>query len=138
MMFTIEIDYSTGNSFGTYQETSTVEFVWSKLEDAKLALEYIKQHHEFYTRYRAAGRYAGYHGSTDTAETILQEAKGKPWYVESRFSTGFNEFSLKVPSDDAEHNQLSVFWHGYFETLHGAEIVKADGNNVNNDMSFRV
>lgn len=134
-MYTIEIEYSTGNSYGTHQETDSVEFVWETLDDAKEALRRIKEHHEYYTRIRAAGRYAGYHGSTDTQESLLAEAKTKPWYVHSDYSSkGMCDFSLIVPTSDPEHDRLSVFWIGYFETLHGARIVAV--NKDDDGMSF--
>lgn len=133
VMYTIEIEYTTGNSFGSERRTESVEFVWSTLEDAKEALRRIQEHHQYYKRYRDAGRYAGYHGTKDTQESVLTEAKTKPWYKASEYDTGF-EYSVVVPSDDAEHNVLGVFWIGYFEDLHGASITSIDDED---GLSFR-
>lgn len=132
-MYSIEIHYQTGNSFGSEELHESVEFVWNTLEDAKEALRRIQEHHAFYKRYHSAGRYAGYHGITDTQDSVLQEAKTKPWYVQPEFGDSF-EYILRVPSSDPEHDLLSVFWIGYFECLYGAKITCSDDG----ELSFRV
>lgn len=131
-MYSIEINYTTGNSFGSETLTESVEFVWDTLEQAKEALRRIQEHHEFYKRYRNAGRYAGYLGTQDSQASVLADAKTKPWFVSSDYGNSF-EYSIRVPSSDPERDQLSVFWIGYFENLHGAQIICSDDG----ELSFR-
>lgn len=44
-MWTIEINYKTGDSFGSREETDQVGHAWYKLDKAKESLQMMKEHH---------------------------------------------------------------------------------------------
>lgn len=105
---TIEIHYSTGNSFGRYEETEQIGWEFDTLDEAKQALQCIKEHHKFYHELNSyeARRNGG-------RQAVKDRYKDRVWYdheyPEHRFKFG--------------DRCISTFWTGYFETLHHAKIV---------------
>lgn len=105
---TIEIHYATGNSFGSHDETEQIGWEFDSLDEAKQALQCIKEHHQFYHDLDSyeARRNGG-------RQAVIDRYKDKEWfdpeYPEQRFKFG--------------DRYISAFWTGYFETLHTATIV---------------
>lgn len=120
-MFTINIEYTTGDSFGSSETSDTVSAVWQDKQLARKALQDIKAHYEFYT---ARDRW----GVTPRERSIIeQKARQSTWYDEP-----YPEFSIKLLMDDGTYLKVHCFWTGYFETLHKAEVVvhtDSDGNS---------
>lgn len=119
-MFTINIEYTTGDSFGSNRTSDTVAVVWKDKELARKALQDIKAHYEYYT---AKDKW----GVTPREISIIeQKARQSTWY-----DAQYPEFKIKVLIDDGTYFDMYCFWTGYFETLHKAEVVvhsDADGN----------
>lgn len=126
--WTIEIDYTTGNSFGSediYGEE--VGYCWERKEDALTALSAIKEHHELYDlkndyRYRWRPEYK------DDRDKRVDELKKRPWYDDSTYS-------IKVPDNEGGTTVISPFWCGYFERLIEARVEARDPDL--NEMVFR-
>ena len=143
MGYRIQIDYSTGNSFGTHDENECVELTWVNLDVAKKNLQYIKEHYEMY-------RLLNGYSSRKSHNEICIENQDKNWFVaklilfvksqdrcidesqrgrfdsndlEYRFDHYYSENCIKLITDDEESMQMSCFWCGYFEHLQSAEIV---------------
>ena len=50
-MYTIEVNYKTGNSFCSHEETEEIGLVFKDTEQAKKALKALKEHYEFYKEF---------------------------------------------------------------------------------------
>lgn len=113
-MYTIEIEYSTGDSFSSHDETDYVGYVWEDIDKAKEALKYIKEHYAYVegTKYS----FRGYK---------LPEPKPK-WFIGSEDDFE-NKYYLMLPSNtDGEYIRVRAFWVGYFESLQAASVVTED------------
>ena len=122
--YSIEVSYQTGDSFGSQDTSDVLEITWDNLEIAKRNLKAIKDHYEMY------GKLNGYNfGSKDTRQKIVGQYSREPWFVNDDRSHFHG--SLKLEADNGNYMQLYAMWCGYFETLHGAEIITDDS-----DMKF--
>lgn len=111
--YTIAIDYTTGDSFGSERSTEHVGCSWADIDKAKEALRRIQAH---YTAYRDGRR-------EYTAEKKFIEAiRKEPWFW-AEDGCELWKYGLLVEKDDGSTQQISAFWCGYFETLHAAEVV---------------
>ncbi len=149
--YRIQIDYSTGNSFGSHDVTDYLEFIWQNLDIAKENLKCIKEHYEMY---RSIYDYV----NKLKREQIFFNNKDKEWFVnvpklycissnnvisekdkkkvgegnwEYRPDEYVAERCLKLKLDNENYMQMSAFWCGYFESLHSATI-----EIVGNDMKI--
>ncbi len=125
-MYTIKVDYRTGDSFHTEENSDELGICWESKDLAKQALKDIKEHYDTW-------EVCGYSVSVDDK---YKESKKHPWHYEYK---EFNQkdmsgYSLSLEGDDGERHQVSCFWVGYFEHLLGAEIV-IDGDD---DMKFTI
>ena len=120
--YTIQIYYTTGDSFGSETTTDTIGMVWKDLDKAKLALKYIQLHYDIVSeyKYKPLGN--------------IREALCKPYWLYEDLD--YWERCLNVENDEGEVQTISCFWVGYFETLHGAKIIKEDGSCVDSDLEF--
>ncbi len=114
--YRIKISYETGDSFGSNDETDYLDLEWTKLDVAKENLKRIDEHYKMYTKMR------GWQPNENELD-IVKKNKDKAWFVEA-YPSG----SIRFITDDGEDYQISCFWCGYFETLHGAEIKPDDRN----------
>lgn len=127
MVYRIEIEYSTGNTFGTHVTTNMIDdVVFADLESAKQALKIIAKHKEMCEGAKSSWRMS----EKERAEKLAELAR-QPWAVKSEYSSDY-EFQLKVPTskDCQEWETIYCFWMGYFETLHEARIVSDDDDGM--------
>lgn len=118
MSYKLEVDYSTGNTFGTHDETTIIDDVeFADLESAKEALRFIAQHKKLNEEYSSER-------DKVKRDLIKLDIQSKPWCVKSGFSDSF-VFSLYVRTskDSTELHEVYAFWMGYFETLHEIRII---------------
>lgn len=145
-MYKIKISYSTGNSFNSYTTEDYLDLTWNDLNIAKKNLINIKEHYDMYQLIE------GY-STRSNKKKYLSENSNKDWFVnrnklfcisqnraiderqkslyndddwEYRIDEDFATNCLKLITDDGNFMQMSVFWCGYFEQLHEAEIVISD------------
>lgn len=126
-MYKIEIEYSTGNTFGTHVTTNLIDDVeFADLESAKQALKIIAKHKEM-----CDGAKSSWRTTPEERKAKLAEISLQPWAVKSEWSDEY-EFQLKVPTskDCQEWETVYCFWMGYFETLHEARIVSNDDDGM--------
>ena len=83
---------------------------WDKLEVAEENLNRIREHYEYYCAVDKLGKR---HGKV----TALCESR--PWYVPKY------RMALFLVTDGGKPVQFSAPWCGYFEGLHGAEVIVA-------------
>ena len=122
-MYKIEIEYSTGNTFGTHIETTIIDdVVFADLESAKQALKIIAKHKEM-----CEAANGGWRVTDAERKAKLAEIAAQPWAVKSEYSSDY-EYQVKVPTskDCQVWENIYCFWMGYFETLHEARIIVAD------------
>lgn len=128
-VYSINIDYTTGNSIHSERTEDEVGMNWQNIDQAKKALARIKEHHDAYaeaTSYRSYG----------SAPFDLKSIQGKPWYhgpLDDSFPDSWR-YNLAVEKDDGSAFAISVFWEGHFETLHMAEVCIAASDTESNDM----
>lgn len=125
-MFEILVKYMTGDSFGSRYTEDTVGCIWKDIEYAKLALKYIKEHHEMKQELESETRWGK---SSGKANIIISSLKSKPWYVAPKDKWSSHLSVLKVPVNEEEWQQIYPFWHGYFERLESIEIIAARNEN---------
>lgn len=141
--YKIRINYKTGNSFGSHNESDLLEIDWDNFDIAKENLQAIKDHYtkvyrEIETSYSArkdnqeiCKQYQNewwfvkilkpYRISTDDAISEKQKSKYQnDW--ENRFDDYMASNCIKLKTDRGNIMQMSCFWCGYFETLIGAKI----------------
>lgn len=110
-MYTIEIDYETGSSFGSERRIEEVGWEWKDLNKAKESLRRIKEHHK-------ACRTRKY-DHRDTGPKERWSTKKEGW-----------EYSVIIEDDDGNPAKIAAFWEGYFETLYSAEILIAEDPDI--------
>jgi len=109
-MYTIKVDYETGDSFHYKDTSDIVGCCWKSKELARKALQSIKEHYRVFDEYRASH------------EEMYNKAQEYDWCIKERWS-GEARHGLMVEIDDGSMTRISCFWEGYFETLYGAEII---------------
>jgi hypothetical protein len=118
--WTIEIDYTTGDTFGSEDITgSSVGYCWKDKELAIEALKSIEEHYELYQL--GDDRYYRWRPERKKElDARKKELKARPWYDKQL------TYSIKVQGNDGETTHISAFWCGYFETLNAARVVSID------------
>jgi len=118
-MYTIRITYGTGDSFhNSHGNVSDVGAVWEDLEEARVALKYINEHHS---------ACSDYNWRRPRVPEHYKKFKHKPWYDKDCKKDWDFCYTLMVPVNGVS-TKISAFWHGYFETLEMAEIVLTEDN----------
>lgn len=135
MKYQIEINYQTGNSFGSEDKTSTInEISWSDLNAAKKSLKAINDHYKLYMFFNKE-----WNANKKQREEALKKAMGKEWFRNStnKSEKNFWEYSIGLTQDDGTIKFISPFWCGYFESLWSAEIVSLKPEDNDWKVSFR-
>ena len=125
MAYTIEVTYTTGDSFESDQVTNTIGLAWRSLELAKAALKTIKEHYDFYQEFDAC--YSNWK-DTRSEKAILKDVNSRVWCrgkAEDKYS-----MKAKAKMDDRRWRNIPTgMWCGYFETLHSARVVLTEGSD---------
>jgi hypothetical protein len=112
MMFTIDIEYVTGDTFQSYETKEAVGHLWANQEAAQESLERILAHkaavhdHEFRYRHKP--------------QSFDERYKNEPWFVSLSDKPEWNDswkYFVKVVGDQGEPVIIYAFWMGYFESL---------------------
>ncbi len=106
----IEIDYSTGNSFGSSREKEILDDGFESLEVATENLSRIQTHYRWYLWKQNSKRRNNKDSEPPCPEFIVK-------HKDSWSTPG-----LKLLLDNGKEYQIGPFWCGYFEELYGAEI----------------
>jgi len=153
MEYKIKIEYCTGNSFGSEDESGYLDLSWKNIDIAKENLKRIKEHYE---QYRECSSYS-HNSRCRTNKEIHLSNKDKDWFVyvpqlvsklngnaieekhkkivgdgnwEYVPDSHFAEHCLKLKADNGNEMQISAFWCGYFEKLYSAEIVVGEDEEL--------
>jgi hypothetical protein len=155
-MFTIEIYYTTGDSFNTYSEVEKIGAAFPTLELAQKALKSIEEHYSFVKQVENDRKYHHVMGKEEYMKSKVDELYSKDWYATFMFEEDRKDFEEIYGDADKKdlyyailnsshwHGYLNVdcgdevktiraFWIGYFEHPHAAKIV-VDG--VPNEFEF--
>ena len=124
-MFTIQVTYTTGNSFGSEEVTEEIGLVWKDIELAKNALQSIREQY-FLADDNSSLNYKACDALALTFEWARQLDNI------GLYSTSWRH-SIAVLMDDGTYRQLSTSWIGYFERLDKAKVVPV---SVDGDLSF--
>ena len=154
MKYRINIRYQTGNSFGSSDEEDYLELEWDNLDVAKENLQFIKEHYAQYEYLDSSE----FHRNNMTKQEVFVQNSDKDWFVgilrpidkhgaittqEEADKRGYTnvtfdgyhaENCIKLKADNGDFMQIGAYWTGYFESLHGANIVCSEDD----DMGFDV
>lgn len=108
-MYTIEITYETGNSFGSHIEVDLIGMCWNDITKAADALSEIRKHNQYFNDKR--------------------HIKWCKDFKENKEYDDITEHSIKLKNDDNKDIIIGAFWRGYFERLVSIKIVIDDPNN---------
>lgn len=135
MTYTIKVNYTTGNSFGSEEETSQVNLVWESKDLARKALKSLANHYKTYRKYDGS-----------RFNITIEELRSHDWFKPELWGNSNNtikeqlnywEYSCHVEVDDGSYRTLDCgTWIGYFETLHSAKIVLFDGLTNEDEVHF--
>lgn len=125
-MYEIQVEYVTGNSFGSRDEVDTVGCIWRDLDKAKLALSYIKAHHEAVAEKERSNGW-----NSSNVKFDIKKYEKEPWFF-SEDRGAYWDSAVVLPLDDESSMRVCAFWEGYFEQLRGAKIICS----TDTDMEF--
>ncbi len=114
--YKIEVFYRTGDSYNSYDTSTVLEMEWKNIDNAKNALQRIKEH------------YAWYQFTNDPLYMKRKKADEPMWHKGLEY-----DFCLSFVLDNGKEVMFSAPWVGYFEDLHSAKILSDDS-----DMEFTV
>lgn len=129
-MYTIKVDYHTGDSFNSYDTDTTLSGKW-ELDVAKENLRRIKAH------YKAYSNKNNYYSMSmhEEGSKVEEDISNEPWYREGKYQ-GAWEHTIVLTDNEGSRVEHSCPWIGYFERLIGASIVADEDEE--NDMAFTV
>lgn len=110
MKYSIHYNYTTGDSFGSEDRDSKIEYQWSNLEMAEKSISAINESYQLYQDLDCS------YLSRKEREDLENKAKSKDWFVDCS-SSRFSLYSIYLYSDTGEKFQYSCPWIGYFEFL---------------------
>jgi hypothetical protein len=128
--YKIKLFYTTGNSYNSERTSDYLELEWNDLSIAKENLQRIKDHYKMQSELERT--------NWDKRLIEFKNVYSKnPWFVLKTTSSGeiddyYAMHCIKLKADNGNEMQMSCFWIGHFETLHGGRI-----ETNNSDMEFR-
>jgi hypothetical protein len=133
--YSINIDYTTGDSFGSERQFREVGMNWQSLDQAKKALVCIQEHYAAYKKCNSANSSSWYR---ENEPFELSDISDKSWYhgpLDADSWPDAWQHTVVIEKDDGVDFAIAAFWVGYFETLHMAEVcIAADSEKENDDM----
>ena len=106
-MFSIRVNFRTGDSFGSCETSDIIGFTWKNIDAAIESLKRIREH-----------------GDWSVYDKDIDSVKDKPWFVKGKtFSMFAAEGSLYVVDDEMKPVKICAFWSGYFEKFYSAQII---------------
>lgn len=120
-MYTIQVYYKTGNSFGSHEETDEIGLVFKDIQQAKSALKSLKEHYNFYKEFDK---------KCNKTKEDLEEitVRNYSWFnYEYDFkSYDWPMYTCNVECCDGSIRSIPTdMWCGYFERLLSAQVVAA-------------
>lgn len=131
MTYLIHVEYTTGDSFNTYETEETIEYPWHDFRIVSENLHRLEEQNRYYEMLHS-------YSCDKTRDEILTEWAHQPWAVSSikinedpdrwmetteNRKIGVNTFSVFLLKDDGTEFQMSTSsWTGYFESVHGFSI----------------
>ena len=113
MIYTINIEYTTGDSFHTENAEKTVELEWENVEIAIEAMNRIKEHNHWVEERNRSNRWSSKPPSRPSWHKIEDEEDDKEML----------DFFINLPLDDGTEHQIHCFWTGYFENITALEVI---------------
>lgn len=107
-MYTIQIYYKTGNSFGSHDETDTIGYSFETREEARIVLSYIREHYTMYCDLEYTYK--------KVKDEIIKQNEYKPWFIKDQY----DGYKYGIQYKD---RRIDCFWCGYFESLYNAKII---------------
>ena len=119
MGYTIRVEYTTGNSFNSCEETQDLEGDWKNLDVLEENLQRIKNHYKKYSDF-------DYRNGKDWVKNMPVGCI----YSGNKMRPDNYHMLLELLTDDRKQYTITPFWCGYFEHLHSAEIVSSKSMRI--------
>jgi hypothetical protein len=126
-MYTIEVEYQTGNSFHSSVETSEIGLVFTTREYAQKALAVIKEHNDLYTSNES------WENRHKSFKEVNKNNNKMHWCIKAveisnnKYINDCDDrwkFLCAVEVADGEWRKMNVsMWTGYFEELRSADVI---------------
>ena len=120
-MYTIKLEYITGDSFSSEETYTVIGHCWKDIELARKALATYKEHYGLYSDLET------YSINRRNREDIDAEAKEKEWFqkADTSYSYGMSQWyhCLAAEMDDGQWKNLPTPHVGHFERLQCASVV---------------
>lgn len=130
-MYTIEVNYTTGDSFTSGEVTDDIGLVWEDKKLAQKALKSLKQHYIAYCDIESA------YTKDDTNKAIQSFVKYDWCTNKSCRSSSFTLYQCSVQMDDGKLRELPTgMYCGYFDKLHYAKVVTVDNEEDEDTVYF--
>lgn len=130
MMWTINVKYQTGDSFGSSESEDTIPVVWENLALAKEALQAIRNHN-------TAANEIDNARNREAKIASMMKYNAEYWFLPSENLTGQHwDYNLAVLNDDRIPTIIHAFWRGYFERIICAKIVKYTEDDEDDGMEI--
>ncbi len=126
MPYTIEVHYSTGDSFHTHEENHDIGLVWNDKQLAIKALSHIKEQHQLYKQLDLT------YGKKEQEE-LINSIVSKEWVQNidnSLDKKDYWTYCLSSLMDDGSYRTISIIWLGYFENLISAKVKEINSDQV--------
>ena len=131
-MYTIEVEYQTGDSFNTERVSEQIGLVWEDKDLARKALQSIKEHYKLQQELDSYN----WKKSRRSDEEIYAEVRSKGWYKNCPDPSGDKKnhwhamWFCCAELDDGSFRAIPTnMWIGYFEKLHSAKVVVEDSGS---------
>lgn len=121
-IYSIEIKYSTGDSFDTNITSEIIGLSWDSLEKVERNIKYIEEHDKFLSSYK-------YSSTTNKRDKVLSESSFKYWFVpetDNKYLVNIFKRSIFLEMNSGKKFQLSTFWEGQFEKLIECNIIELE------------
>ena len=119
MGYTIRVEYTTGNSFNSCEETQDLEGDWKNLDVLEENLQRIKNHYKKYRDF-------DYRNGKDWVKNMPVGCV----YAGKKSHPDQYNLLLELLTDSGRPYTIMPFWCGYFEHLHSAEIVSSKSMRI--------
>lgn len=113
-MYSIELTYTTGNTFGSDEVQRILDYEWDTEEKAINEMNKIRDHWIYNKKLSSTHK-------QDEKKLLKTKAFMKEW-----FKPGESDYILILKDNDGNNIELYANWLGYFETLHSTKVINTN------------
>jgi len=112
MLYSIKIEYTTGDSFSSAETSTILEGTWTNIKIIKRNLLRIQNHYKKFIEFN----------QQNIKEWLKDMPEGCVYKGVEKYPDKYC-LSLELLTDNGDPWVFFPYWCGYFESLHSAEII---------------